>query len=255
MSASAERLAGWIGRQLAAAGGRGLVVGLSGGLDSAVVLRLGQMAAGDQLLAVILPCHSDSTDEADAMLVAEQFGVQTVRADLTLARDGLHADLSGALASLPESLRRHTGPPDSDEGLAAHAAVIPRLRMLALHYFAERLSFLVAGAATRTDLVTGAFTRFGDSAADLLPLGGLLKQEVRVLAAGLGIPRQILDKPAGRGLRPGQPDDAALGFTSADLERYLALGPEGVSPALALRVERSIRHAERRRELPPIPEF
>jgi NAD+ synthase len=254
MTASAERLAGWIGRQVSAAGARGAVVGLSGGLDSAVVVRLCQMGLADSVLAVILPCHSQSRDEADALLVAEHFGIQTVRADLTLARDGLLADLSGALASLPPAMGRDVASPGSDDATTVRDGVTPRLRMTALYYLAESLGFLVAGTATRSDLVVGAFTRYGDLGADILPLGGLLKQEVRVLAAALGVPRAILDKAPGRGLQPGQTDDADLGFTASELERYLDLGPDGVSPALALRIERLIRHAERRREMPPSPD-
>jgi NAD+ synthase len=254
MTASAERIAGWLARQVASAGARGLVVGLSGGLDSAVVLRLCQMAVGERAVAVILPCHSDTRDEADALMVAQQFGVPAIGVDLSLACDGLLADLGGALAALPRPLLDEAPAADPEDPRAPRTAMKPRLRMTALCYVADTLSFLVAGTATRSDLVVGAFTKYGDAGVDVLPLGGLLKREVRVLAASLGIPRAILDKPPGRGLFPGQTDERDLGFKPEDLERYLELGPEGVSPALAMRIERLIRRAERLRDAAPIPE-
>jgi NAD+ synthase len=89
---------------------------------------------------------------------------------------------------------------------------------------------------------------------DLLPLGTMLKAEVRMLAVELGVPRSIIDKPPSAGLWAGQTDEGDMGFSYADLERYLVRGPEGVAPALALRLERMIRATEHKRQMPPVPE-
>ncbi len=99
--ATAERIAGWMRRQLAATGARGFVVGLSGGLDSAVVARLAQLAAPGNVVAAILPCHSDPRDERDAAIVARHFSLLTVRVDLSDAYDTMIAAAQAALQALP----------------------------------------------------------------------------------------------------------------------------------------------------------
>src|SRR5690242_20052985 len=99
--AKAERIAMWMRSQLAAAGARGFVVGLSGGVDSAVVVRLAQMAAPAAVTGVLLPCHSDPQDERDASAVASHFALATMRVDLSAAYDLLAADAQAALRGLP----------------------------------------------------------------------------------------------------------------------------------------------------------
>src|SRR3954468_4133856 len=102
---SAERMAAWMRRQLTASGARGFVVGLSGGIDSAVVARLAQMAAPGNVVAAILPCYGDPQDERDAMLVATQFSIATVRIDLAAPYDALVAAAQPALPLLPAQMR------------------------------------------------------------------------------------------------------------------------------------------------------
>ncbi len=126
--------------------------------------------------------------------------------------------------------------------------------MTALYFLANSLDYLVAGAGNRSELTIGYFTKHGDGGVDVLPIGHLLKSEVRTLAKQLGVPQAIIDKTPSAGLWLGQTDEAEMGFTYADLERYLTHGPEGVSPALALRLERIIRSTEHKRALPPTPE-
>jgi NAD+ synthase len=126
--------------------------------------------------------------------------------------------------------------------------------MAALYYVANSLNYLVAGTGNRSELTIGYFTKHGDGGVDVLPIGHLFKSRVRTLAQELGVPKAIIDKPASAGLWPGQTDEAEIGFSYADLERYLADGPEGVSPALALRLERLIRATEHKRSMPPMPE-
>src|SRR4051812_49460151 len=99
--ATAERIAGWMRRQLTASGARGFIVGLSGGIDSAVVARLAQLAAPGHVVGAILPCHSDPDDERDAQLVAAHFSLPTVHVDLSAAYDALVADLQPPLHNLP----------------------------------------------------------------------------------------------------------------------------------------------------------
>jgi NAD+ synthase len=241
----------WLRQRAIGANARGFVVGLSGGIDSAVVARLCQLAIPDQVLAVVLPCGGNPRDEADAQLVADAFGLTTARIDLEPACDELLAEAQDALAALPPHMRQpSTGPDDR----VALGNIQPRLRMSALYFLANSLGYLVAGTGNRSELTLGYFTKHGDGGVDVLPIGHLLKSQVRSLAHELGVPQPILDKAPSAGLWPGQTDEEEMGFSYDDLERYLTHGPEGVSPALALRLERTIRATEHKRSAAPTPD-
>ena len=247
----AERLAGWMRRQLVASGARGFVLGLSGGVDSAVVLRLAQLAAPNATLGAILPCHSDPRDEDDGALVAAHFSAATVRIELSGPYDTLVATLQPALLSIPHQ-GRGTGPASSER--LPLAGIKPRLRMTTLYYLANSLNYLVAGTSNRSALAIGAFTKYGDGAGDLLPLGRLAKGEVRAMANELGVPASVVGRPASAGLWIGQTDEEEMGFSYEELERYLDQGAETVPPALAMKIERLMRASDHKRQLPPMPD-
>ncbi len=248
-------IAEWLQQRVTEAGARGLVFGLSGGVDSAVVARLCQMASPDAVVGVIMPCHSDPRDEADARLLAEHFGIPAVRVDLAPAYDRLVDDLRAAVGRLPAG--QQPVPASEAPDIKARvplANVKPRLRMTSLYFVANSLNYLVVGTGNRSELTIGYFTKYGDGGVDLLPLATLLKSEVRAMAAELGVPQPIIDKAPSAGLWLGQTDEGEMGFTYADLEKYLTRGPETVAPALALRIERLERASEHKRALAPSPE-
>jgi NAD+ synthase len=247
-----DDMVSWLRQRATAATARGFVVGLSGGIDSAVVARLCQLATPGQVVGAIMPCGSDPRDEADAGLVADAFSIPAVRIDLEPAYQALLSEARASLDVLPPDMRPTT---DDAAGRVALANVRPRLRMTALYYIANSLTYLVAGTGNRSELTVGYFTKHGDGGVDLLPIGHLLKSQVRTIALELGVPKSIVDKPPSAGLWLGQTDEAEMGFSYPDLERYLTAGPEGVSPALALRLERLIRTTEHKRSLPPTPEL
>src|SRR5438093_8496049 len=248
-----ERLAGWMRESVAAAGAQGLVVGLSGGVDSAVVARLAQLAAPGEALGVLMPCHSDPQDERDAAVLAKHFSLPTVRMDLSQPYDSLVVTLKPALESAQRTI--HKEHPHYDPRARVPLANIkPRLRMAALYFVANSLNYLVAGTGNRSELAIGYFTKYGDGGVDLLPVGHLLKSEVRALARELGVPASIIEKPPSAGLWPGQTDEVEMGFTYADLENYLTGGPETVAPALAMRIERLVRASAHKRTTPPTPD-
>lgn len=256
MHVRATEIAGWLRSRVAAAGARGLVVGLSGGIDSAVVAGLCGLAMPDRVVGLMLPCHNDPADEADARLVAEHFGIRAAVVDLATAYERLVGDLESALTRLaaPAAL----APQDEETAAGAQAAlsnVKPRLRMTSLYLVANTLNYLVAGTGNRCEVTIGYFTKHGDGGADLLPIGHLLKSEVRALARDLGVPGAIVEKVPTAGLWPGQTDEGDLGFSYADLERYLTGGPDAVAPALALRIERLIRTSGHKRAQPPSPDI
>jgi NAD+ synthase len=251
--AKAEQIALWMRSQLSSAGARGFLVGLSGGGDSAVVARLAQMAAPGAVTGVLLPCHSDPHDERDGRLVASHFSLPTIRVDLSASYDILVREAQAAFRLLPESART-TAPADPLRGRVPLANIKPRLRMTVLYFLANSLNYLVAGTGNRSELAIGYFTKFGDGGADLLPIGRLLKREVREMAKELGVPGAVIDRPPSAGLWIGQVDEEEMGFTYAELERYLDEGPQAVSPALAMRIERLTRASDHKRVMPPLPE-
>jgi NAD+ synthase len=247
-----ERIAAWMRKEMNAAGARGFVVGLSGGIDSAVVARIAQLAAPGSVLAAVLPCHSDPQDETDAALVAKHFSLLTTRIDLAGPYDALAASTQSAVQALPSGVRD----PNRADSLCARLPLVnmkPRLRMTALYALANALNYLVAGTGNRSELAIGYFTKYGDGGVDLLPLGGLVKREVVALARDLNVPPSIVDRVPSAGLWLGQTDEEDMGFSYAELERYLNEGPQGVSPALAMKIDRLMRATEHKRRVPEFP--
>jgi NAD+ synthase len=254
MSPATASLVEWLRQRLNHSGARGFVFGLSGGVDSAVVAGLCQAAAPANVVGVLMPAHSAPGDEADATLVADHFRIPTIRVDLAPAYDHFSVTLREAMEGLPAEQipdAAHTSQ-DLKAGLPL-ANVKPRLRMTTLYFVANTLNYMVAGTGNRSELSIGYFTKYGDGGVDLLPIGGLLKSEVRAAARELGVPDSVIDKPPSAGLWPGQTDEAEMGFTYAELENYLTQGADAVSPALAMRIERLIRTSEHKRELPLMP--
>jgi NAD+ synthase len=252
--ARAEQIALWMRSQLSATGARGFLVGLSGGVDSAVVARLAQLAAPGAVTAVVLPCHSDPQDERDAQSVISHFSLPAIRIDLSASYDVLATAAQAALRALPDSAP--TGRPgDPSPDRAPLANIKARLRMTTLYFLANSINYLVAGTSNRSELAIGYFTKYGDGAADLLPIGRLLKREVREIAKDLGVPGVIIKRPPSAGLWIGQLDEEEMGFTYAELERYVEEGPETVPPALALRIERLARLSDHKRVTPPLPDL
>jgi NAD+ synthase len=243
----ADRISTWLRERAMAAGTRGFVFGLSGGVDSAVVARLCQMALPQRVLAVSLPCYSHPQDEEDARAVAAAFAMPFVRVDLAGAFDGITAALHEGIRGLPQQVAVL----DIKQQLP-EANVKPRLRMASLYYIANALNYLVAGTGNRCELELGYFTKYGDGGVDLLPIGGLLKSEVRALARDFGVPARVIEKPPTAGLWIGQTDEDEMGFTYDTLERYLVEGPDAVPAATAARINALRRSSDHKRTLPPI---
>lgn len=240
-------MAEWLRERVHAAGARGIVVGLSGGIDSAVVARVSQLACPDGVMTVIMPAGSDPRDAQDATLVAQTFGLPVMTIDLTHPVETLLAHAQQGLGTWPPA----TAPDDEKVARLAQANLKPRMRMTTLYYVANRLNYLVAGTGNRTEIAIGYYTKYGDGGVDLLPIGALVKSEVRALARELGVPARVIEKPPSAGLWDGQTDEGEMGFTYAELEDYLLRGPEAVTPATAMKIERLVNASDHKRQMPP----
>jgi len=233
----ADAIAAWIRNIVHEAGAEGVVIGLSGGLDSAVVVGLAHRALPGKVLGAILPCESDPRDAELARTVAAKFRIETIEVDLTAA----YLALTAALPPAPA---------------LARANVKPRLRMLTLYYLASARHYLVCGAGNRSELTIGYFTKFGDGGVDLLPIGGLLKGQVRELAQQLGVPQPIIDRPPTAGLWAGQTDEGEMGLLYPELDAAIQAmdhgDSSGVPPEILARVERMKAASAHKRALPPI---
>jgi NAD+ synthase len=254
MNRGTDAIVEWLRQRLARSAARGFVFGLSGGIDSALVARLCQLAAPENVVGVMMPCHSDPRDEADARLLADHFAIPAIRIDLAPSYDQFTKTLQEAAASIPAPQFPDAANAIEDiKGKLPLANVKPRMRMSTLYFVANTLNYMVAGTGNRSELSIGYFTKYGDGGVDLLPIGDLLKSEVRTAARQLGVPDPIIEKAPSAGLWLGQTDEAEMGFTYAELENYLTRGPETVSPALAMRIERLMRGSEHKRALAPSP--
>ncbi len=234
-----DKLALWIREKVSAAGLKGVVFGVSGGLDSSVVAALCSRAFDKNILGLIMPCHSCKQDEQHALAVAGKFSIPTKTIILDDVCDTLLERLS------------------FDENQVISQAVKgnlkARLRMLTLYFYANQLQYLVVGSGNRSELAVGYFTKHGDGGVDILPLGNLVKRQVKELAEFLKIPQEIIDKPPSAGLWAGQTDEDELGFSYDELDDYLTGGK--ASQENRLKIGIMITGSGHKQNPPPVPDF
>jgi len=241
----ADRLVTWLRGLVAGAGAEGLVFGVSGGLDSAVVAGLASRAYPEASLGLFLPCGSAERDLEDARAVAKTFGLPLKIVEL----DKVYETLLGAVGDAAPN----PAPGGAQREKLALANLRVRLRAVTWYYHANRLNRLVAGTGNRSELAVGYFTKFGDGAVDLLPLAHLVKAEVRELARHLGVPEPVIARAPTAGLWPGQTDEGEMGLTYELLDRFL-LGGE-VPPEVASRIRAMGQRSEHKRRPPAVPGF
>ncbi|MCK4401083.1 NAD+ synthase [bacterium] len=203
MDNMSERIVSWLKEQVEKAGAKGIVFGLSGGIDSACVAVLSKKAFGNNCLGLMMPCESHSDDEEMAFLVANKFSIPVKKISL----DEPFRELLKIL-------------PSSDNRLSI-ANVKPRLRMLTLYYFAGNYNYLVAGTDNKTEAMLGYYTKYGDGGVDILPIGNLFKTQVRQLAKELGIPAEIIERKPSAGLWQGQFDEDEIGLSYDEMDTIL----------------------------------
>ena len=228
-----DEIVDWIKMKVINANAKGLVFGLSGGIDSAVIAALSKKAFSEDSLGLIMPIHSDPRDEEHALLVANALNLKTIK-----------VDLGGTYDSFLKSTNSEY------ENKLANANIKPRLRMTALYYFAQNNGYLVVGSSNRAEFEVGYFTKHGDSGSDLLPLGDFVKSEVIELAKALEIPDIIINKPPSAGLWENQTDEEEMGFGYDILDNYIKTG-EGPEEIIK-KIKRMNFISNHKREYPPI---
>ena len=226
----------WIKNYVKESGAKGVVIGNSGGKDSAVVIGLCAKALGkEHVLAVALPCSSISEDLADAKLVADTFGVKMLTVDLTNTYNSL-------TNSIEENLEAHL----STDSLIN---IRPRLRMTTLYAIGMQYGFLVAGTGNACERFIGYTTKWGDNASDFNPLAEFTVREVLEMGRILGVPSKILEKAPNDGLGLGSDEDK-LGITYDEIEEYMKTGSTN-NPNSLEKIEKLHKQSEhKRREIP-----
>jgi NAD+ synthase len=245
-----EVIVAFIRSQLEQAGFERLVIGLSGGVDSATVAFLAARAIGaDNLLAIRMPYRTSSeASETDALRVVDALGCRTERVEITpMVEPMLELIVDGDPAVL--NVRRGN--------------VMARQRMIVLYDRSAAFDALVVGTSNKTEALLGYGTLFGDMAAALQPIGDLYKSQLRAVAGELGVPEEVVRKPPSADLWPGQTDEGELGRTYEDLDRALfglvdrrwsidRCVAAGLSRELVEWVAQRVARMEFKRQLPPV---
>jgi NAD+ synthase len=235
------------------AGTDGIVLGLSGGIDSGTVAALSSLAiGGDRVIGLMLPEKetSNSKDTEDAKFVAEKFGLKTQLCDITTVLESFYKAI----------------PIFDPADKLCKGNIKARTRMIYLYYYANKLNRIVCGSSDKSETMMGYFTKWGDVAADISPIMDLYKTQVRKLAEHLGFPAELAAKPSTPALWPNQLAETELGikYETLDLilyglERFML--PEeiaqqlNVEKALVNKVKIRWLAIEHKRRVPLVPKI
>jgi len=243
-----KRIKRFIRNYVENAGAGGIVLGLSGGVDSNTIAALSSLAiGGDRVLGLMLPEREtyNPKDVDDAKIVAEKFGVKTQICDITPALEGFYKTI----------------PVFDAADKLCKGNIKARTRMIYLYYYANKSNRIVCGSSDKSETMMGYFTKWGDVAADISPIMDLYKTQVRKLAAHLGIPMELAAKPSTPALWPNQLAETELGikYETLDLilyglERFMAAEEIAqqlnIGNALVKKVKSRWLAAEHKRRLP-----
>lgn len=225
----------WIKQVLKNTGCTGVVLGNSGGKDSALVAMLCKMAT-DNVLGVLMPCESKRNygeDTDSALELAQAIKMKSITVDLTPAKQALRQALSGQV---------------KDE--LPFTNINPRLRMITLYAIAQQNNCLVAGTGNLSERTMGYFTKHGDGGCDFNPIGDLTVSEVYQLLDYLNAPKSITQKPPSAGLWDGQTDEGDMGVSYNDIDNYLKGG--SVLDSARQKIQSAYNKTHHKRSMPLI---
>jgi NAD+ synthase len=245
---AARRIIGeFIRAQLDQAGFSKVLLGLSGGIDSALVAYVASEAIGsDNVLSILMPYETSSPESrSDAEEVVRRLGCPSELVDISAVVDAYFED--GREDAVP--LRRGN--------------FMARARMMVLYDHSVTWGGLVIGTGNKTEALIGYSTLWGDSASAFNPIGDLYKSQIRQLSAAVGVPEAIITKAPSADLWPGQTDEAEVGFSYAEVDRILfrlvdrrlsfdEVVADGFERELVERVDRMVASSEFKRQVPPI---
>ena len=225
----------WILEYVENAHADGVVVGNTGGKDSATVIALATKALGkERVISVAMPCNSIKTDIEDANLVSNKFDVPLIEIDLTNTFNTLEKEIDKNIKPVAE----------------AKINTKPRLRMTTLYYIAQSLNYLVIGTGNKCEAVVGYTTKWGDNAHDFNPIAEFTVEEVLQIGEYLGVPEKIIKKAPNDGLG-GLTDEEKLGVTYKQIAEYIETGKtDGKALEIIKKKEKLAKH---KRE--PIPVY
>ncbi len=227
-----EKITAFISRKVQEARAGGAVIGLSGGIDSALTAYLAAEALGaDKVLGLLLPEKgiTSKQDIDDAMEVAKLLGIEHKT-----------IDISKILTSFSSLI-----PDFNKNNLLANGNLKARTRMCILYYHANLMHRMVVGTGNKTELLLGYFTKYGDGGVDIEPIGGLYKTQVRVLSRYIGVPPRIIDKTPTAGLWQGQTDEGELGVTYEVADKILAMLVDEKKDVLEVKKKFPALHVDR----------
>jgi NAD+ synthase len=249
-------IAGFIRSQLTQAGFERCVLGLSGGIDSALVAYLVAEAIGaDKLLCVLMPYRTSSpASRGDAETIVADLGCSSELVEITAMVDA-YFGAGDSLGAGGESAR--------DASALRRGNLMARMRMSVLYDRSVAFGGLVVGTGNKTESLIGYTTIFGDNACAFNPIGDLYKSQVRQMAAAIGVPHQVISKAPSADLWPDQTDEGEGAFSYPVLDRILywridrrrsaeELESMGFDRGLVERVERLVATSEFKRQVPPI---
>ena len=203
-----KRICRFIKEYVENAGATGIVLGLSGGVDSAIAAALASLAVGgENVLALMLPEKETykQQDTDDAIAIADQFHIQTQLCDITEALNGIYKSI----------------PAYDHTNRLCRGNIKARTRMIFIYYYANKQNRIVCGTSDKSETMMGYFTKWGDMAADITPNIDLYKSQVRKLALHLGIPKELALKPATPALWPEQLAESELEIKYETLDLIL----------------------------------
>ena len=236
----------WILKYLQSANAEGVVVGLSGGIDSAVTAGLCAKAISkENVIGIGLPCESIVEDLDDAKMIASNLGIEFNIIDLSPIYKIFKSSLNEQVVG----------------DKMASANLKARLRMATLYYIAQtKKNYLVAGTGNRAEIAIGYFTKYGDGGVDFEPLGLIYKNEVRKLAKILGIPEKIIIKPPSPGLWAGQTDEGEIGLSYDHIDEILyrldnSLDLDDLNQEEVKMVRDLMKKANHKTQMPPYYNF
>lgn len=235
----AENAINWIREYVESTGAKGVVLGNSGGKDSATVLAMSVKALGkERVLAVGMPCNSKPEDLEDAKLVANTFGVKMITVDITNTYNELEREIQ---VELNQELINES-----------KINIKPRLRMTTLYGIAQTFGSLVIGTGNLCERMVGYTTKWGDSSSDFNPIGNFTVDEVLVIGEYLGVPDKIIKKAPSDGLGK-LTDEEKMGVTYKQIAEYIETGK---TDELAMEnIARRNKNSKHKRELVPMYEF